>query len=110
VAAAEQCGRARVTQITPVQTLAAWLAALPPDSEAQRRWLLSPTAARPVRELAQREAAQTWVLSGPEGGLSPAEEEAARARGFDAVQLGPRILRADTAPLAVLGWLGLSDC
>jgi len=110
VAAAEQCGRARVTQIAPVQTLVAWLAALPPASEAQRRWLLSPTAARPLRELAQREAAQTWVLSGPEGGLSPAEEEAARARGFDAVQLGPRILRADTAPLAVLGWLGLSDC
>ncbi len=49
----------------------------------------------------------TIVLSGPEGGMSPAEEEAARARDFEAASLGPRILRADTAPLAVLAWLGL---
>ena len=47
------------------------------------------------------------VLSGPEGGLSPAEEAAARSAGFVGVQLGPRVLRAETAPLAVLAWLGL---
>jgi 16S rRNA (uracil1498-N3)-methyltransferase len=47
-------------------------------------------------------------LSGPEGGLSDTEEDAARARGFAAVTLGPRVLRADTAPLAVLSWLALS--
>ena len=47
------------------------------------------------------------VLSGPEGGLSEAEEAAARAAGFQSVQLGPRILRAETAPLAVLAWLAL---
>jgi 16S rRNA (uracil1498-N3)-methyltransferase len=47
------------------------------------------------------------VLSGPEGGLSPAEEEAARAAGFRPVTLGPRVLRADTAPLALLAWWGL---
>ncbi|MGS0758092.1 16S rRNA (uracil(1498)-N(3))-methyltransferase, partial [Roseateles sp. GG27B] len=34
-------------------------------------------------------------------------EDAARAQGFEAVRLGPRILRADTAPLAVLAWLAL---
>ena len=38
-----------------------------------------------------------------------AEEQAARERGFLAAQLGPRILRADTAPLAVLGWLALQE-
>ena len=47
------------------------------------------------------------VLSGPEGGLTPAEEGAARQSGFEATALGPRVLRADTAPLAVLAWLGL---
>jgi 16S rRNA (uracil1498-N3)-methyltransferase len=47
------------------------------------------------------------VLSGPEGGLSPAEEAAARAVGFQPVTLGPRVLRADTAPLALLAWWGL---
>jgi 16S rRNA (uracil1498-N3)-methyltransferase len=40
--------------------------------------------------------------------LSPAEDEAARGAGFTAVQLGPRVLRAETAPLAALAWLGLS--
>ena len=47
------------------------------------------------------------TLSGPEGGLSPAEESAARERGFTPVSLGPRVLRADTAPLALLAHLGL---
>jgi 16S rRNA (uracil1498-N3)-methyltransferase len=42
------------------------------------------------------------VLSGPEGGLSPTEEAAALAAGFTPVTLGPRVLRAETAPLAVL--------
>jgi len=42
------------------------------------------------------------VLSGPEGGLSPTEEAQALAAGFAPVTLGPRVLRAETAPLAVL--------
>lgn len=49
------------------------------------------------------------VLSGPEGGLAPAEIEAARAAGFIAVSLGPRILRADTAPLAALAWVAVAQ-
>jgi 16S rRNA (uracil1498-N3)-methyltransferase len=49
------------------------------------------------------------VLSGPEGGLSPAEEAAARAAGYRALSLGARTLRADTAPLAALAWLALEN-
>ena len=45
------------------------------------------------------------VLSGPEGGLSPGEEAAALAAGFAPITLGPRVLRAETAPLAVLAVL-----
>jgi 16S rRNA (uracil1498-N3)-methyltransferase len=47
-------------------------------------------------------SAAVTVLSGPEGGLSPAEEAAALSAGFAPVTLGPRVLRAETAPLAVL--------
>jgi 16S rRNA (uracil1498-N3)-methyltransferase len=107
IAACEQSGRSVVPRVEPVTSLNQWLQKLGPASAEQRRWLLSPTAAQPLT--AQSEAAQTLVLSGPEGGLSPAEEEAARAQGFIAMNLGPRILRADTAPLAVLGWLALSS-
>ena len=102
VAAAEQCGRTRVPVVQPVQRLADWLQAVP---VATQRWLLSPQAAgAPVRPTA---AVAVVVLSGPEGGLTAAEEDAARAAGFEAVGLGPRVLRAETAPLAVLAWLGL---
>ena len=45
------------------------------------------------------------VLSGPEGGLSPAEESLALSSGFVPVTLGSRVLRAETAPLAVLAAL-----
>ncbi len=41
-------------------------------------------------------------LSGAEGGLSPAEEAAAVAAGFAPLSLGPRTLRAETAPLQAL--------
>ena len=46
------------------------------------------------------------VLSGPEGGLSVAEEDEAVRLGFEPVSLGPRVLRADTAALAALTLLG----
>jgi len=45
---------------------------------------------------------QYVFLSGPEGGLSPAEEAQALDAGWRAITLGPRVLRADTAPLAAL--------
>ena len=41
-------------------------------------------------------------LVGPEGGLSPDEVDTARACGFIPVTLGPRILRTETAALALL--------
>ena len=47
------------------------------------------------------------LLSGPEGGLSAAEEAAALAAGYRAVNLGPRVLRAETAPLAAVAALTL---
>lgn len=108
-AAAEQCGRTRVLRVQPVQRLATWLqdAALPP-----LRWLLSAPghdgAAVPPPRLPAH-AGPLVLLSGPEGGLSAAEQAAARAAGFAPVSLGPRVLRAETAPLALLAWLGLES-
>lgn len=52
--------------------------------------------------------ASLWLLSGPEGGFEPAEQAAALAAGFQACSLGPRVLRADTAPLAALAWVAVS--
>lgn len=107
VAASEQSGRTRVPEVAAVRTLAAWLAALPPVADGEARGLLS--FADDARTLQQGWplAATRWrVLSGPEGGLDAQEEALARAHGFVPLSLGPRVLRADTAPLAVLTLLG----
>jgi 16S rRNA (uracil1498-N3)-methyltransferase len=104
LSACEQSGRTRVPQVAEVCTLAQWLQALPP--RAAPRWMLSLRDAQPLAD-APLPADSVMCLSGPEGGLSPAEETAARALGFVPLSLGPRVLRADTAPLALLAHLGL---
>ncbi|WP_424949557.1 16S rRNA (uracil(1498)-N(3))-methyltransferase [Deinococcus sp.] len=52
--------------------------------------------------------APVTLVSGPEGGFSEAEVAALTGAGFTAVTLGPRILRAETAPLALLGAVAAS--
>jgi 16S rRNA (uracil1498-N3)-methyltransferase len=46
-----------------------------------------------------------WVFIGPEGGFSEEEIAKARQAGVIPVSLGPRILRTETAGLAVLTML-----
>ncbi|HWU89397.1 MAG TPA: RsmE family RNA methyltransferase, partial [Kofleriaceae bacterium] len=48
------------------------------------------------------EAAEVAVASGPEGGLAPGELEQLMRAGFASVGLGPRILRAETAPVVAV--------
>ena len=109
VAACEQSGRNRVPQVHAPQALAAWLTALS-ESATGPRLLLSLRDTTPWSALAAelRAATDLLVLSGPEGGFSDAEETQARAHGFIGVGLGARVLRADTAPLAVLASLSLA--
>ena len=105
-AAAEQCGRTRVPEVAAVQTLDAFLAQLP---EHGLRLLLSPGDGAAALHAVAAGAKALLTLSGPEGGLSSAEENAALARGFVRARLGERVLRAETAPLAVLAWAGLKE-
>lgn len=106
-AACEQCGRAVVPQVAPVQDWQDWLRAVAAQPGDGARWLLSlQPGARPVSALGVP-ATTLCTLSGPEGGLTGDEEEAAHAAGFVAVGLGRRVLRSETAPLAVLAWAAL---
>jgi len=113
--ASEQCGRVRVPRVAAPLGFDAWLRELGGDETAPAaRWLLSlaDAARRPaaLHDPARGDTpAGLVVLSGPEGGLAPDEEAAALRHGFVPVSLGPRTLRADTAPLALLAWLGLAD-
>jgi 16S rRNA (uracil1498-N3)-methyltransferase len=54
-----------------------------------------------LRDVA-RPSADIVLLVGPEGGLAPREQQDAKAAGFTAVRLGPRILRTETAAVAAL--------
>jgi 16S rRNA (uracil1498-N3)-methyltransferase len=54
---------------------------------------------------AARAAPAVHAAIGPEGGFAPAEIALARAAGLAPVSLGPRILRAETAALAVCALL-----
>ena len=105
VAACEQCGRNQLPLIHPVMSLAAWLAALPASKEA--RLLLSLRPETQALAFMLGKLGEVTFLSGPEGGLSWAEEEAALAQHFVPVSLGSRVLRAETAGLAALAALTL---
>jgi 16S rRNA (uracil1498-N3)-methyltransferase len=96
-----------VPLVLPVRPLGDWLAALPVPAP-ETRLLLGWREARAWSTAAIDGASRVTLLSGPEGGLSAAEEDAARARGFAVLWLGPRVLRADTAPLAALAAIALA--
>jgi len=101
--ACEQCGRNRVPQISAALPLGDSLAALPGDS---LRFLLAADGDDALVKVALQGARQPVVLLiGPEGGLADNEQEFARAHGFVACRLGPRIMRTETAGLAALAVL-----
>jgi 16S rRNA (uracil1498-N3)-methyltransferase len=107
VAASEQSARNKVPRILPVMPFKQWLAAA--DAQTAARGVLSFTPEHSVSAWLGRLAASApgapaslGFLSGPEGGLTPEEEAAARQAGWAALGLGPRVLRADTAPLMAL--------
>jgi 16S rRNA (uracil1498-N3)-methyltransferase len=100
VAASEQCGRNRLMRIEPLATLANWLAA-PADGQ---RLLCHPEDGMPLKEAlgGMRGMRAVALLVGPEGGWSDAELAAARQAGAVCASFGPRVLRTETAGLALI--------
>jgi len=105
ISACEQCGRVKVPSIMPLQSLAVWVE----NVSAEQKWVLhcredTGVSASAVTQGAPRDAA---LLIGPEGGLTDQEFDVASAEGFQLLQLGPRVLRTETAPAAALSVLGV---
>lgn len=108
-AACEQCGRNRVPVVHAAVDLSAWVRAQMQGTGAEtQRLLLSLRAGTQPLHAAAAGAGPVLFLSGPEGGLSAAEEDLALQHGFAPVTLGARVLRAETAPLAALAALTLA--
>lgn len=98
-AACEQCGRNRLPEIVAPCSLEQVLQA---ETLPSLRLLLSPHAPTGLASALIARPTELAVLIGPEGGLDPQEEARAVAAGFRQTTLGPRVLRTETAGLAVL--------
>lgn len=103
--ACEQSGRTVVPKVLPIQSYQAWLAVqksaqpvfglvLDPYAENSLKTITSPAVNTPIQ-----------LLIGPEGGLTETEVQQATQIGLTAIQLGPRVLRTETAGPAILAIL-----
>lgn len=92
--AAEQSGRLRCPRIVAPMRIVDLLE----ESRADTKLLFHPGAPAARGDAS---VASVAAVSGPEGGFSDAELAAARAAGWQIVGLGPRTLRAETAPVAI---------
>ncbi len=99
IAACEQCGTNQVPVIAPLLDLPQFMAQ--PRVENETRWIMLPGTASRLRDL-PRPTGPVTVLVGPEGGFEEAEVEIALLSGFVPLGFGPRVLRTETAGLAVL--------
>ncbi|WP_028629559.1 16S rRNA (uracil(1498)-N(3))-methyltransferase [Metapseudomonas resinovorans] len=95
ISACEQCGRSVLPVIHSPVTLADWQR----DVQADLKLVLHPVA-EPLA--GHGRPSSLAFLIGPEGGLSEAEVDAAKAAGFHPARLGPRVLRTETAPVVAL--------
>ena len=74
--------------------------------QADLKLLLWEESVTPLQDILPRHPPQqVAVLVGPEGGVSQQEADQIMAQGYQAVSLGPRILRTETAGLAIMAIL-----
>jgi 16S rRNA (uracil1498-N3)-methyltransferase len=98
--ACEQCGRNRLPIIEAPAPLINYLGS---SASAAARLVLEPAEESVGRP--SNLGAAVEIAIGPEGGFADDELDAFRLAGFMRVQLGPRILRTETAAIAALTWL-----
>jgi 16S rRNA (uracil1498-N3)-methyltransferase len=104
VESAKQCGRNRLPELLEPVPFGALLGEKPPGLG------LIPYEREQAMNLGRLkeespEIKKIFVLIGPEGGFSPEEVASALDAGFRSVSLGPRILRSETAALAMISLL-----
>lgn len=99
IGACEQCGRNQLPQLQALASLESWL----PGVNADRKFVLHHRDTSATKTDIRPTSAA--ILVGPEGGLNKDEIISAGQHGFEALTLGPRILRTETAPLAAIAIL-----
>lgn len=109
--ACEQCGMNRVPTVEPPMRLQEYLEKITAGTIAGELKLIAHPGEQALTSNTLCGATQITVLTGPEGGFSAAEVETAIAAGFQPFALGQRILRAETAPPALLAaiWMARGE-
>ncbi len=97
ISACEQCGRTSLPELHQPLDFQAWIAA---RKIADSGLILDPLTEQTCKALDPQD--RISLLVGPEGGLSEQEIDDALAKGFTRVRLGPRVLRTETAALAII--------
>ena len=101
-AACEQCGRSVVPSISKPINIKEWLNNLDNSNASEKvRLILDPTAKKTISSLSISRK-KIILLVGPEAGFTETEIAIAIDRGFFLANLGPRILRAETAGIAAM--------
>jgi 16S rRNA (uracil1498-N3)-methyltransferase len=104
ISACEQCGRNRLPQLLAVQSLEQ-VCQDNASAGSSTRLVLDPEAAVSLPRVlgaGSQRSGSLALLVGPEGGLGTDELSLLQQNGFVACRLGPRVLRAETAPVAAL--------
>jgi 16S rRNA (uracil1498-N3)-methyltransferase len=101
ISACEQSGRSVVPTVHPAQNLDKWLA----QHTNELKLTLDPWAKDTIKTLTP--VSSVRLIIGPEGGFSEREVQLTTGAGFVAVQLGPRVLRTETAALTAISALQL---
>jgi 16S rRNA (uracil1498-N3)-methyltransferase len=101
IEAAKQCGRNRLMKVAEPQAWATYLSSESSAGPARRLVAHFGGISLTELDLDIRKAIQTNLAIGPEGGFADQEVAAAVAAGWQIVDLGPRILRVETAAIAL---------
>ncbi len=106
ISASEQCGRNQLMQLAMPIEFARWLPQVIADQSPQLRLLLSPDGTSILKNVfATQQLTTVTIAIGCEGGFSPQEHEIAKQHGFTMLRFGSRVLRTETAALAVVSAL-----
>ena len=95
----KQCGRSKPMSLTPASSFDETLA-MARHHDLRLIFWEQVSGPPPLRMGDYQKPASLFVMIGPEGWFEPEEIEKAKAEGFRAISMGPRILRAETAALA----------
>jgi len=99
--ATEQCGRSRLPQLLPIRPLSEALNDIPPNALAIMPWEEEHTLTlhKVLNKKTLSSLLSVFLFIGPEGGLTAEEVTSARRKDVQVVNLGSRILRAETAAI-----------